>query len=68
LFANHEFKHPDFREALLMVAGDSGAINSIRLGKWLNSVQHRVVNGMKIMPDGIVRGISQWRLTVKEPS
>jgi hypothetical protein len=44
-----EFLHPDFREALLVVAGDGGAINSRRLGKWLSANQNRIIDGMKIM-------------------
>jgi len=31
------FLNPELREALLLVAGDAGAINSKRLGRWLSS-------------------------------
>jgi hypothetical protein len=57
-----EFVQPEFREALLVVAGDGGAINSRRLGKWLAGHQNRIVDGMKIVSDGVVRGIARWRL------
>ncbi len=57
-----EFLHPDFREALLVVAGDGGVINSKRLGSWLASVRGRIVNGRRIIDDGIVAGIAQWKL------
>ncbi|MFH5927332.1 hypothetical protein [Roseomonas xinghualingensis] len=57
-----EFLHPDFREALLAVAGDGGAVNSRRLGKWLASHQNRVVQGVKITRLGLSAGIMQWRL------
>jgi hypothetical protein len=58
-----EFVHPDFREALLAVAGDHGVINGRRLGKWLSANQNRIVEGMKFVSDGIVTGIARWRLT-----
>ncbi|WP_198384965.1 hypothetical protein [Roseomonas sp. KE2513] len=60
-----EFLHPDFREALLAVAGDGGAVNSRRLGKWLASHQNRVVQGVRIMRLGLSAGIMQWRLEGK---
>jgi hypothetical protein len=53
---------PDFREALLAIAGDHGAINGRRLGKWLAGNQNRVVEGMKFISDGMVTGIARWRL------
>ena len=31
----NKFTYPDFRNALLEIAGDRGQINSYRLGKWL---------------------------------
>lgn len=40
-----EFVNPEFREALLRVAGEGGAINGTRLGKWLSQHQNRVVAG-----------------------
>jgi len=61
-----EFLHPDFREALLAVAGDGGAINGRRLGKWLSANQNRIINGMKIISDGVVSGITRWRLANHE--
>ena len=57
-----DFINPEFREALLAVAGDGGAISGKRLGKWLSANQGRIVNTMRITPDGIVSGISRWRL------
>ena len=59
-----EFIHPDFREALLVVAGDGGAINGRRLGKWLSANQNRIIDGMKIMADGVLVGIARWRLEI----
>jgi len=59
-----EFIRPDFREALLVVAGDGGAINGRRLGKWLAANQNRIIDGMKIMADGFLVGIARWRLEI----
>lgn len=58
----YEFIHPEFREALLVVAGDGGAVNSRRLGKWLAGHQNRIVDGMKIVSDGTAHGVVRWRL------
>ena len=41
--------HPDFREALRTVAGEGGAINSRRLGKWLGTNQGRIVAECRII-------------------
>ncbi|WP_096700144.1 PriCT-2 domain-containing protein [Magnetospirillum sp. 15-1] len=62
LYTRGDFINPEFREALLAVAGDGGAINGRRLGKWLSANQGRIVNTMRIVPDGIISGISRWRL------
>ncbi|MGA8550963.1 MAG: hypothetical protein WB678_12075 [Stellaceae bacterium] len=56
-FVNHAF-----REALLVIAGNGGAIDSRRLGTWLGRHKDRIVDGKKIIPDGILNGINQWRL------
>ncbi len=42
-FPRMEFAYPDFREALLAVAGEGGVINSRRMGKWLAAVPSRIV-------------------------
>ncbi|MDI3308525.1 MAG: hypothetical protein QJR07_15645 [Acetobacteraceae bacterium] len=57
-----EFTHPDFREALLTVAGEGGAINSRRLGKWLLAHQDRVVSGCRIVRRGLSGGILMWQV------
>jgi len=61
-FGRTIFQHSAFRESLLVVAGDGGAVNSRRLGKWLSSIKGRMVGGMKIVDDGILQGIGQWKL------
>ncbi len=57
-----EFVCPDFREALLAVAGDGGAVNGRRLGKWLSAHAGRLVNGVKIEKAGVLEGVQQWTL------
>ena len=47
-----EFDNPDFREALLAVAGQGGAINGKRLGKWLGAHAKRIAGGCWIEPAG----------------
>ncbi len=65
-YSGSEFVHPDFREALLVVAGVNGAINSGRLGRWLGGHKGRIVDGVKIVEDGVVHGYQRWRLEVAE--
>jgi hypothetical protein len=57
-----KFVNDPFRDALLVVAGDGGAISSRRLGKWLASIKGRIVAGKRIAADGIVAGIARWKL------
>jgi putative DNA primase/helicase len=54
------YRHPDFREALLAVAGHDGVINGKRLGKWLASTEHRIVQGLRIMRGGVSAGTQRW--------
>jgi hypothetical protein len=56
------FLHPEFREALLTVAGNSGKINGRRLGKWLSANKGKIVNGLRIVGDGTLEGIARYRL------
>ena len=60
-----KFVNDKFREALLRVAGDGGAINSRRLGKWLASIKGRIVAGKRIVADGTVAGVARWKLERK---
>jgi putative DNA primase/helicase len=57
-----EFAHPELREALLIVAGDGGAISGRRLGIWLGGNENRLVQGCKIVRDGERGGVSMWKL------
>jgi hypothetical protein len=58
------FRHPEFREALLTVAGEGGAINSRRLGKWLAANRDRIVAGGRIAQAGLIAGTMTWQLVV----
>lgn len=40
--------HPDFKASLLQVAGIKGAIDPIRLGKWLLGREGRIINNMRL--------------------
>jgi hypothetical protein len=57
-----QFKHPEFREALLEVAGESGNINGMRLGKWLGKNCGRLVNGRRLAKAELYKGVQRWRL------
>lgn len=57
-----EFARPDFREALIAVAGEGGAVNTRRLAKFLASRADRIVSGMSIRKAGIRDGIQLWTL------
>jgi putative DNA primase/helicase len=54
---------PEFREALLVVAGKDGAINSYKLGRWLSQSQSRLVDGWGIVKTHAVDGVQKWKLT-----
>ena len=47
-YNTQEFRAPEFRDLLLRQAGDGGAVNSRRLGKWLSRIKGRVVGGHRI--------------------
>jgi putative DNA primase/helicase len=57
-----ELENPDFREALLVVAGDHGAISSMRLAKYLSKNKGKIINGLRIEPDITVAhgGAARW--------
>lgn len=56
------FAYPDLREALLVVAGDGGAINSRRLGTWLGRNKGKVVDGVKLAPATMQDGNKRWQV------
>jgi hypothetical protein len=61
--SRHVFVHEQLREALLMVAGQNGVINSKSLGKWLSAHQDRIVDGMKFQKLGKPSGATIWALS-----
>jgi len=65
LYGKPVYENPAFREALLVVAADGGAVNSRRLGKWLSTINGRIVGGKKIVDDGILHGNALWKLVAK---
>jgi hypothetical protein len=65
--SRQEFAHPDFREALLTVAGEGGVINGKRLGKWLARHQEQIVSGYRFVRAGLSAGIMRWRLEAVQP-
>ena len=57
------FRHPDFREALLVVAGRGGDVNSAALGGWLKANHGRIVDGHKIVRATTLSGNNRWMLS-----
>jgi putative DNA primase/helicase len=57
-----EFVRPDFREALLAIAGQGGHVNSRKLGRWLGASQKRIVGGSCFETMGTRQGVSIWAL------
>lgn len=62
IYGRPEFVHPELREALLIVAGDKGVINSRRLGQWLGGHQNRIVGGRKIVAATLSAGRARWKI------
>lgn len=58
----YEFKDPEFREALLNVGGTSGAVSSVRFGKWLSSQKDRYRGGFRLTQAKAVAGSARWCL------
>ncbi|WP_066927311.1 bifunctional DNA primase/polymerase [Methylobacterium sp. CCH5-D2] len=57
-----DFKTAEFRDLLLRQAGDGGAVNSRKLGKWLSRISGRVVEGMRIEMKGSANHGSRFTL------
>jgi hypothetical protein len=54
--------HPDFRNALLDVAGERGRVTTGRLGKWLGANKHKVVGKHRLAADTLSAGNARWKL------
>jgi len=59
---NKKHKHPEFRDALLAIAGEGARINGRRLGRWLSKHEGRVVGGHKFSNPSVRGGQSVWVL------
>jgi len=66
MYGRSEFIHPEFREALLSIAGEGGAINGGRLGKWIGANQNRIAAGMKLVAAGLSAGRARWQLVAAD--
>jgi hypothetical protein len=55
---------PNFFGALAAVAmsAQGGGISNDRLGRWLNKNNGKIVNRLKLVREGIVRGYPLWRV------
>ena len=56
------FVHDAFREALLVVAGNVGNIDSRRLGIWLARFRNRIASGNKIISATKASGYGRWQV------
>jgi putative DNA primase/helicase len=61
-YEGNEFLNPEFREALLAVAGRGGTISARALGKWLGANQDRIVDGLSFKHCGTRQGAAVWSL------
>ena len=52
--------YPEFRDALVAVAGESREINIRRLGKWLSKNEDRVIDNHKIARREVETSVARW--------
>lgn len=62
VFERPEPAHPDFRDALMAVAGRSNTLSSLALGKWLGAKQDRIIDGRRFVNMGTRQGVAVWAL------
>ena len=69
-FGSDEWRHPDFRAALLAVAaGNSGNLDQNKLGYWLRAHKDRIVGGRRFVSAGQDRNkVALWRLEQRDRS
>jgi putative DNA primase/helicase len=64
---NHiTYRHPEFRNALLDVAGDQGRVSHDRLGRWLRDNKHSVVGKHRLAAGTISAGNARWKLEQRQ--
>jgi putative DNA primase/helicase len=56
------FVNSDFREALLVIAGDKGVVNSLRLASWLSRRKGRIVDGFRLIGEMGHEKTMTWQL------
>lgn len=66
-FGGSGFLYPEFRDLLLRMAGDGGAVSSRRLGKWLARINGRVVNGHRLVMKVDPSNGNRFALVPNEP-
>jgi len=66
VFGRFELVRADFRDALMAVAGRSGALNGRVLGNWLESKQNTIVDGLQFVRMGTRQGVAVWALMESE--
>jgi hypothetical protein len=57
-----ELVRPEFRDALMAVAGRGGALNGRALGNWLESQKDRIIDGLQFVRMGERQGVAVWAL------
>jgi len=64
-----DYANPDWRDCLLRLAGDRGAVNTRRLGMWLMSREGRIVDSFRIKRPGkkAMGGVWRWILEPAKP-
>ena len=61
--SQRDLVYPDFREALYVVAGERGAINSVKLGNWLRSRKGKTIDRLRFeQGDAAHGGIAKWKV------
>ena len=65
-YGDHVAPSETLREALLVVAGKNGAINSVSLGKWLSSQQNRRTNNLQFCKHPGADKTARWSLVELE--
>jgi putative DNA primase/helicase len=59
---------PDFRDALMTVAGRGGQISGRALGNWLQARAGRIVDGMRFERMGDRSGVAVWAMRLEGPA
>lgn len=61
---DNEWAAPEFRDALLRIAGERGQVNTRRLASWIRNREGRIVLGVRLkrMPTLATGGLMQWQL------